>query len=203
MIFDKTRNIPKVLSLFGILGGSVTIFGSMSTIQTIDIPLWKFIFIGEAPNYLMFSSHYLILLISLIVILNSKKFTKWSFLGENAFILSYIVYILIVSSVYKIECNTTGIRVGDWINPYQFFDWYAEYGFLNKLLELAYPFNVVFWYFISYIIVVIMMSLKNILTKQDCLSNYKIWWCKLSKIDSFLNKINFKIEFKKKDFYFI
>ncbi len=202
LIVDKTRNSAKVISLFGILGGGITIFGHMSTIKQINISLTEFIFIGEAPNYLMFSSHYIVLIISLIVILNSKKYTKWSFAGMIFFISCFICYVWVVSEILNIQCNTTGLREGDWINPYTFFIWYSEYGFLQELLPLVYPYQVLFWYSIAMLIVITFMIIKNFLTIDPRLSEYKLWWKRLSKIDNKINTILSKMEFKK-DFYYI
>ena len=76
LIFDKTRNVAKVFSLFGLLGGLVTIFSNLIFVKEINVNIFQFIFIGESPNYLFFFSHYFIALLSLIVLSNSKKFTK-------------------------------------------------------------------------------------------------------------------------------
>ncbi len=75
LIVDKTRNTSKVISLFGILGGSFTIIG-MYDVQLNNISLIKYIFVGESPDHLYFMNHYLMIVVSLVVLLNSKKFTK-------------------------------------------------------------------------------------------------------------------------------
>lgn len=189
LIFDKTNNVSKVLSLYGILGGVITLCGMFIDIKEINISLVKFIFIGEEPNILMFSGHLITLLLSLMVLLNAKKFTKWSVLGTLLFILVYISYILSMSKIFDIECNTTGLREGDWINPYPFKFWYSEYKFLQDTLNIIYPYNVVFWYLIGMLIVITMIIFKNILTFNKENRNTKLWWSKLYKIDCFLNNL--------------
>ena len=204
LIFDKTRNTSKVLSLYGFLGGALTIFGNLIFTNDVDIPIWKFIFIGDDPNYLMFSSHYIVMILSLIVILNSKKFTKWSILGTLIFIVLFILYITIISNLFNIECNTTGLKKGDWIKPDNVRNWYCEYGFLQNILNLTYPFNTIFWYSVAMLIVFAIIILRNLLIKDKYYIETKLWWNKLYLIDNKVNKLlsNIDDKFTKKKFIY-
>lgn len=193
LLIDKTRNTSKVISIFGIIGGLLTIYGNLISIDSINVPIWKFILLGENPNYIMFSSHYFIMILSFIVLLNSKKFTKWSILGTILFILFFICYVLLISQLLDIQCNTTGLRIGDWINPYKKYFWYSQYAFLNKILNLLYPYSTIFWYSIASMFVFNIILFKNIMTKDEKLFT-KLWWPKLNRIDSKINKLLFNFE---------
>lgn len=192
LIFDKTRNIAKVLSLFGIIGGFITIYGNMILIKQINIPLWEFILIGEQPNALMFSSHFLILILSIVVILNSTCYTKWSFSGVIVFFVAFISYVLIISSILDIQCNTTGLQPGDWYDPNDNWFWYSQYGNLYKLIPLSYEFCIVFWYTIAGIIISTIMVSKNWLN-NDFRNASTPWYRKLKLIREPLYKIDVNI----------
>ncbi len=197
LIIDKTRNTSKVLSLFGFLGGFITIFFSMSTVNEISVPLWKYIFIGEGVNYIMFYFHYLMLLLSLIVLMNSKRFTKWSVLGTLLFATLFICYVLGISSTKGIECNVTGLRKGDWVNPHIGKYWYSQYESLQNATGFIYQINIVFWYLIATVIIILEMFIKNKFTMDN---TKKIWWKNLEKIDSWINE---KCALFNNDYYFI
>ena len=189
LIFDKTRNVAKVFSLFGLLGGLVTIFSNLIFVKEINVNIFQFIFIGESPNYLFFFSHYFIALLSLIVLSNSKKFTKWSVLGTILFLFLFISYILIVSNSLSIKCNTTGLTEGDWYNPYpSYIYWYSQYNILYKLTPWDYWVCAFFWYSIAGILIVLFMMIKNIFTKSELYSSTTIWWSKLDKINTYIDK---------------
>lgn len=189
LIFDKTRNVAKVFSLFGLLGGLVTIFSNLIFVKEINVNIFQFIFIGESPNYLFFFSRYFIALLSLIVLSNSKKFTKWSVLGTILFLFLFISYILIVSNSLLIKCNTTGLTEGDWYNPYaSYIYWYSQYNILYKLTPWDYWVCAFFWYSIAGILIVLFMIIKNIFTKSELYSNTTIWWSKLEKINMYIDK---------------
>ncbi len=190
IIVDKSRNTSKVISLFSFFGGFFTIFFGMTQIKEISIPFWKFIFIGD-NNYTMFMYHYIMMLLSLIILINSKKFTKWSFVGSVLFITIFIIYVLIVSSIFSIETNTTGLKEGDWYSPYdKSVYWYCEYGKLAELTKLSYIGNVIFWYSIWTICIILEIIIKNVATKSNELSTYKLWWKKLWRIDLYLNNLS-------------
>lgn len=167
LIIDKTRNAAKVLSLFGLLGGFVTIFSNLIFVTNINVNIFQFIFIGESPNHLFFFSHYFIALLSLIVLSNSKKFNKWSVIGAILFFAIFVGYVLIISRIFKIQCNTTGLTEGDWYNPYpSYIFWYSQYNILFKWTPWDYRICIFFWYTIASIIIVIFMVCKNIFTED-------------------------------------
>lgn len=137
----------------------------------------------------MFLSHYIILIFSIIVIMNSTRFTKWSIFGTIIFILLFIAYVLVISRVLKIECNTTGLSIGDWYNPHPGYFWYSQYGVLNNLTNFSFLFNVIFWYLIASCFIILIIIARNLLVKNIKYRNPKLWWSKLLKIDNFVNKI--------------
>ncbi len=161
LIFDPTRNSSKVISLFALLGGLFTIFGSMIFINEIHVSLLTFLFIGESPNTIMFGSHYLMVVLSLFVLVHSKKFTVNSMLGVVLFAFFFILYVLIMTRTLGIECNATGLVGGDWTTPYPNVSWYCEYGALYKITKFPFPLNVLFWYSISATIIYLFIFIKN------------------------------------------
>lgn len=189
LIFDKTRTTSKVFALYGLLGGIVTIFSSVIFVKEISINYFEFIFVGEDPNYLFFFSHYFIALLSLIVLCNSKKFTKWSWLGSLLFISLFISYIAIMSSCLNIKCNTTGLTQGDWYSPYDsLYFWYSQYSMLYKLTSWDYRACISFWYIIAVLIIWFFMIIKNIFTKDANYCCSYLWWNRLVVIDKFIDK---------------
>jgi len=166
MIFDKTKNIAKVIAPVAIIGGLITIFGSilfMEKSEVDGITVERYIFLGTDENRIFFLMHYLLCVNATIVLIYSKRFRLKSFFGTSAFYVLFLAYELIIIKYLHITNNATGLVVGDWVGPV---GWYCEYGKMYEIWKLPFPAIVIFWYFIALLGNFIICLLKNFFTKD-------------------------------------
>ncbi|MGL4183842.1 MAG: DUF5378 family protein [Metamycoplasmataceae bacterium] len=161
LIFDRTRNIAKVLSLYGIIGSSITIYGQImfetlgpggnwyGTTSIID-----YIFF----NNLYFSMHWYSLMLSFLVIINCKTFTIKSLLSTHLFAAGYFSYIGIFISFFGVVNNATGLVEQDW-NPLG-----GQYGQVTKILNVPWPYTPILAFSLVWITILIFIFLKNFFT---------------------------------------
>ncbi len=171
LIIDPTKNFAKVLAPLGLIGAVVTLFGGVPFDDAVKNlawdDFWKYLFIGvtnehDTLNRLYFMMHYMLLIISLVTLLNTSQYTKWSMLGAHLFFLVFLIYALILSRTLNIINNVTGLVQNDWYGGT-----YNEYGALYKMLPMDFPGIVIFWYFIGAIGYYAICIIKNYCT-SDC-----------------------------------
>ncbi len=199
LIVDPTKNFAKVLAPLGLMGAVVTLFGGVPFDEAVAhlswSNFWKYIFLGVdhdgSLNRLYFMMHYMLLVISLITLLNSSQFTKWSMLGAHAFFIGFLIYALSLSHCFNITNNVTGLVEHDWYGG----GVYNQYGTLYKMLPMSFPGIVIFWYFIGAIAYYTICILKNVFT-NDCFKlsslNKKFYekWNHQNKLTNFLKHID-------------
>ncbi|MGL5520206.1 MAG: DUF5378 family protein [Metamycoplasmataceae bacterium] len=161
LIFDRTRNIAKVLALFGIVGSAITIYGqiifeklgpgenSYGTSSIID-----YIFF----NNLYFAMHWYSLMLSFLVLINSKTFTIKSALSAHLFAAGYFSYIGIFISFFGVVNNATGLVEQDW-NPIG-----GQYGQVTKIFNIPWPYTPILAFSLVWITILIFIFLKNFFT---------------------------------------
>ncbi len=173
LIFDKSRNIAKVLAPLGLVGGLVTIFGGMAS-ATLDpgVTWYNFIFLGQGINKLYFIMHYWMIIMSVIVILNSRTYTRWSWMGIHIVTIAFFAYVYIIVISFGVTNNATGIVEGDWYGDY------AQYADLANILNIPFPWIPVVCYLIVYTCVMFLMYIKTHFTNdEELLSiNYEPWY---------------------------
>lgn len=171
MIIDKSRSIAKVLSPIALLGGMVTIFGGITfedinkILDENNIDLWEYIFIGtNSSNRIYFSMHYLMIIFSLLNIINSKKYTRYSLYGTSFFYVLWMIYMQITINVLNVTANATGLVQFDWFG--------GEYTGVTEIIYLSFPFCVIFWYTWAIVFNFVVCLIRNKTCKN------KIWfWC--------------------------
>ncbi len=172
LIFDKSRSIAKVLALLGLTGGLVTIFGGMGSAELEGVAWYTFVFLGQGINKLYFIMHYWMVIMSVLVILNSRTYTRWSWAGIHAVTIAFFAYVYIIVISFGITNNATGIVKGDWYGEY------AQYASLANILNIPFPWIPVVCYMIVYICVMFLMYIKTHFTKDEKLfaGNYDPWY---------------------------
>lgn len=166
LIFDKTKNLSKIIAPVALIGTFVTLFGGMwdQTIVSYEFKeIIKYIFIGaNDENRIYFLMHFFILILSTLTILNCKQFTKWSFCSTIIWLLLFLFYELIIINTLGIKNNVTGLVPGDWFSN----DSFSQYGTVYKLLPMSFPGIVVFWYSVALFINLFICLIKNYLTND-------------------------------------
>ncbi len=201
LIVDPTKNFAKILAPLGLMGAVVTLFGGVPFDDAVTnlawSDFWKYIFLGVdhdgSLNRLYFMMHYMLLIISLIALLNSSQYTKWSMFGAHVFFVAFLIYALTLSSTFNITNNVTGLVQNDWYGGG--YGTYNEYGTLYKMLPMSFPGIVIFWYFIGAIAFYTICIIKNYFT-NDCFKltslNKKFYekWTHQNKFTIFLKHID-------------
>lgn len=197
LIIDKTRNIAKVIAPFSMIGGFLTIISSFWN-ETLDpgVNFMQYIFYGQGVNKIFFSTHYLSLMLGICVLLNSKTFTKWSVLGNLVFISCFIGYIAIFMKTMGVMTNTTGLSKYDWVKYENTDFWYSQYSILYNFFYIEYPYCVVVFYSFVMIFVFLIMTAKNLLTKDEEYISKRIgrWYRNISFLYYKLMPLEVKLE---------
>ncbi len=205
LIFDKTRTTTKILCPITIIGGSITMFSflvnppeDMWTINQV-----KYFFLGTETNRIYFMMHFLMVLFGLGLYLNTKTFTKYSFVGELLFLIFFIAYVQIIINSLNIQSNASGMVEGDWYQPNNINGyWFSQYGFVYNLIPIPFPWIVYFWYFIIFLLILLFLFIKNrfIKNKNKISQLGKYWYQKIQfcnkqffLIDIWFNKIANKL----------
>lgn len=171
LIADKTRNLAKILALFGIVGPGVTLYGQI-LFQWTDAP-WEYIF----GNQLYFSMHCWVFIFSFLVLQNSTNFSWKEFIGAHIFIIIYFSYVLIFVYGFSVNQNVTGLAEHDWSAS-------GQYHTVSKIFNLDFPWAPIICFSLVWLWVVLMMFGKNALTfNQENMHEKEI------SVQKFLSKI--------------
>lgn len=193
LIVDKTRKTSYVLAPFCILGG-FTVFGSIlgGVSPGGDVEFtYKYLFVGHPGNELYFILHaYLIVMGFMLVFQSSVNKFKymWTY---YVFIGGYFLYVYIIVATTKVEYNTSGISIRDWLDKEQnaafdngaFVD--GEYSGVSKVFGgIQYPWIVVLAYFLGWLVITIITSIQIFFGSSKAKS---FVWKKYSKIKEKFN----------------
>lgn len=189
-IFDRSKNIAKVIAPVAIFGGFITIAFTITT-TNVTVPWYEFVFLGQDNNAIMFMMHFLTMMLGINIMLNSKKYTKWSFIGTLIFFALFLTYVLLCVNLLNIKNNATGLVSYDWIG----ID--GQYSLLYSMVPMPFPIIVIFWYSVWMITNFIVMLVKNKITKNK--KNEK-WFKNVTHIEKNMYKIDKYID--NKIFYF-
>ncbi len=188
LTFDRGRNILKAVAPYAFFGGAITIFGQ---IMSEDIPTsnnfywvtnpWDFIF-GNKGYFLM---HFFSMIISTIILMNSKGFGWNGVAGTVFFPLAYFSYVMIMVTIFDVKQNATGLVAYDWL--------YGQYNIVYKIFgEIGFPQVTIICYSLVAIYIFFWIFLRNILIFENRWKHPKmIVFPRIStSIRCFFNKIN-------------
>lgn len=160
IVFDRNRKVISYISYFGVVGGSVTIFGQiwMQRVGTfspngtfIDV-WWKFVFLDK----LYFIMHFWVLILSIIFIMNSMTLNWKQITWAHVFIAGYFIYVAIIVFSLNIKNNATGLVPGDWEEN-------GQYGVVGKILNLPWPLQPIIGFLFVTLWIWIMFLWRNML----------------------------------------
>lgn len=127
IICDPTRRFAQIIAPFGLFGGLITICGLNSN----DDPSFNmhWIFEGEHPNELYFMMHYIMVIVSTLVLASTPRFKTFSFFKKQkiwqkininhwffslAFAIFYYSYVAICMTQLNVSQNVSGLNMNDW-----------------------------------------------------------------------------------------
>lgn len=193
-----TQVFAKIIAPIGLFISSATIFLAISTLNT---PLTvQYVFLGNYPNLMFFMMHYLLLILSLILVLTTFKYQNWYFLIAFLVMFLYITYIFIIKTLTGVNWNLTGLTSNDWKVSYQtVYDpslneivtkkYVGEYYSLAKYFHLSYPSGPIFLFLVSMILVIVSIYL-NKLTHYYLMKNSLRKLLRLKQIKEFIIVLN-------------
>ncbi len=189
LIVDKSRTFAKSVSPFILVYSFMSLLIRFVGYQSINLEntnWYMYIFVGEKNDRFFFMSNYLCLLISLMVLISSRTFTKYSFLGSLFFYISVFTYYLIVVNLKSVVACASGLVKGDWEEIDNSLAMFLPLTGLFKLNDFIWMFNI--WLLIYSIVTFILMFLKNFLTINPVKFTfvYKPWYEKYTFLRGFL-----------------
>lgn len=201
LIVDKTRMFAKSISIFGLIGGTLAIlFGVGFDMLSPNSNIFKYIFLGDGENRMYFMIHYLLIVICLLLLLNTKTFTKYSFFGGLSIIAIFLIYASIVAKVLNITNNVSGAVKGDYYpltgNPETF---KPLYGFIPNVLKIEDNFELCITIFYSFVICIYSLGclMKNLLTfdQKNRMQNNLPWYHDINGLNRYLYQFDSLIDF--------
>lgn len=190
LIIDKTRIFAKSISIFCLIGGTLAILFGVGFDKR-NGSIFQYIFLGDGENKMYFMIHYLIIIISLSLLLNTKTFTKYSFFGGLLVIAIFLIYASIVAKTLNITNNVSGAVKGDYYpldeDPKRF---KPLYGFIPAVLKIKDNFPLCITIFYSFVITIYSLGcfLKNILTfdQRNIMENNLPWYHNINVLNKHL-----------------
>ncbi len=163
LIIDKSRTFASSISYFGIIGGAITIYGQIAfegvnahdSSWIANVPSttwWEYIFLNQA----YFLIHFYLLVMSIIVIMNSKGINIIKLIISHGYAIFFFSYISIIVFTMNIKWNATGIVPNDWSS-------FGEYGVLGSMLNLAWPWDPILVFIFVWILILFMMFIRNLM----------------------------------------
>ncbi|MGL5246229.1 MAG: DUF5378 family protein [Mycoplasmoidaceae bacterium] len=200
LIFDKTRKTSYVLAPFCILGG-LTVFGSIlgGVSPGGDVEFtFQYLFVGHTGNELYFILHSYLIVMGFMLVFQSNV-NKLKYLWTYyAFIVGYFLYVYIIVATTKVEYNTSGISIRDWLTREQNlaydngFAVNGEYSGVSKVFGgIPYPWIMVFAYFMGWLVITIITMLQVFFGSIKAKSRF---WKEYNKLKVFIFRKYYSIK---------
>lgn len=198
LIFDKKRNHYKLVAQFGLIGGLLNLFFVFLSVNLEGMNLFEYIFVGSDKERLWFFSHFYLVLVSFMMLLNIKTYSKWDFIGSMIFIYSFLFIALGISQIWNITNNVSGLVNNDYFSD-KFNSYKPPFAMIPIMLKNNnFVFSVVFLHSVIFISSVLIVTIKNQLTSNKELKfNYfqtKRWY--QLKFFSYIKKPFYWIDLK-------
>lgn len=128
LMFDPTRKAARAIAPISLLGGCITIF-SLAFDSDVGAELTaKFIFIGDSDNKCYFIMHFLMIVLSVGVMLNTPRY------GWKGMLLSFMIgvlyysYVGVVMAISGCAWNVSGLSINDWTS--------GEYHMVSEIFNI-------------------------------------------------------------------
>ena len=185
-IFDYKNKLIKVVSLWSIIGSSITIIGSIWSANDDGDP-WKYIFIDSQEGALYYFIHGYMLIFGTFFYVYNNRLNFVNVLGAHVLAGTYLIYVLIIVKTLNITQNATGLVEYDWINVN------GEYHQVYEMFNMGYPDIMFLSYFLVWLEMVVLIILRNSFAKPTL----QWFWPKI-----IYKKINFWNVYSKKWYEF-
>lgn len=157
-ILDWKNKLIKIVSLWSIIGSSITIIGSIWTANDDGNP-WKYIFIGSSEGELYYFIHGYMLIFGTFFFVYNNRLNLINVVGAHLLPSIYLIYVLIIVKTLNITQNATGLVEYDWVNVN------GEYHQVYEMLGVGYPGIMYLSYFLVWLEMVILIILRNSFAK--------------------------------------
>lgn len=157
-IFDYKNKLIKTISLWSVIGSSITIIGSIWSVDYNGNPL-IYIFIGSDEGQLYFFIHGFMLIFGTFFFVYNDRFRFIDIFVSHLLPTLYLIYVLIIIKTLNITQNATGLVEFDWVNIN------GEYHIVYQILKLKFPEVQILSYFLVWIEMVVLIILRNSFAK--------------------------------------
>ncbi|WP_353289746.1 DUF5378 family protein [Ureaplasma ceti] len=189
IISNRQMNIAKIFAPIGFFCGFITVFFGCTQNSLGNNSLGQYIFAGIGINKLYFLMHFVLMVLSLIILLNYARFNLLDYFLMLLFLALYLSAVEILVQVFHVTNNATGLVKGDWFNFTVGINVIgtAEYGTVADFFpNVSYPGLMYLSYFLVWLALSITVIIKYFLTfftpnKQRFISLNITWYKKYQK----------------------
>ncbi|MBU3830557.1 MAG: DUF5378 domain-containing protein [Candidatus Ureaplasma intestinipullorum] len=157
-IFDYKNKLIKTVCLWSIIGSSITIIGSIWSVNYNGNPL-IYIFLGSNEGRLYYFIHAFMLIFGTFFFVYNNRHRFIDVFVSHLLPSLYLIYVLIIIRTLNITRNASGLVEYDWINTN------GEYYLVYQLLKLKFPQIQIVAYFLVWIEMIILIILRNSIAK--------------------------------------
>ncbi len=170
LIFDPSRKIASYISPIALFSGLITISSIYLSSGTTTEPkpelTWHYIFVGGNPDLFVYMTHFLLIVISTLVLLNTPSLGWKGFIKSNIIALSFFVYVWIFGiGLFSLNTYVTGLSKGDWTEGGLYYP-------ITKTFNMDYPSIIFVVLLIVYLIIGFLFYLNY---KLQNFNKYKIY----------------------------
>lgn len=182
---NKQMNLARIIAPIGLFCGFITIYFGCSQDELDGNNFAQYLFIGIGKNKLYFLMHFYLLVVSLIILLNYKRFNLINYLEMLIFLSLYLLTVYGFVKRFNLTNNVTGLVYGDWYPIYYGISnaVIPEYGSIANIFpNITYPGIMYLSYFFVWLILTIIVIVKYFLTffslNKINLINVNMFWYK-------------------------
>lgn len=175
LMFDKKRNYYKLIAQYGLIGGLLNLFFVFLSVDLEGMNFFEYFFIGSNKERLWFFSHFYLIIVSFLMLINIKTYSKWDFIASMIFIYGFLFTALIISKIWNITNNVSGLVNNDYFSD-KFNTYKPPFAMIPIMLNNNnYVISVIFLHCMIFISSMIIVVIKNRLTfNKELKTNYFI-----------------------------
>jgi hypothetical protein len=125
-----------------------------------DLPMWKYIFIGDSANPMYFMMHYLNVVLSVLILVSVPKMRFADWIYCNFFAATYYGYVGICMVSLNVTDHVSGLNLNDW-------DLGGEYSGVAEIFKVGPAAAAAIGFSLSY------LCISGIIWGQSCLQKFK------------------------------
>lgn len=168
LIFDWNFKITSYISLWSMIGSYITIIGSVWGSKLEPNQTWyNYVFVQSIEGKLYYFIHIVMMTFGTMMFIYCNKYNFKDIINVYYVIISYMIYIVIISKTLNITNNVTGTVEYDWV--------YGEYYVVHQFFGFS-DNNWLSTMFLSYFLVWVLMNILILLRFFISVPSYRFFF---------------------------